>query len=157
MLYLDSSALVKHYQKESGTEAMESMLELEAENSRAVFTSVLTYAEIHAILARRTREKFLSVGEASVIHDRFDADWVLSWSPIALDVGVLGFVPAIVKAHPLRGADAVHLASALWLRDAGRLSKKFGEEGIIFASADRQLTTAAQKHDLEVFNPETEQ
>jgi hypothetical protein len=79
----------------------------------------------------------------------------LSLSPIELGVGVLGFVPAIVKGHPLRGADAVQLASALWLRDTARLSKKLGQqEAIIFGSSDRQLVTAAQKYNLDVFNPE---
>lgn len=156
MLYLDSSALIKHYQKERGTEALEGRLLKEAENSRTAFTSALTYAEIHAILARRTREKLLSAEEAAEVHDRFDTDWVLSLSPIELGVGILGFVPAIVRAHPLRGADAVQLASAIWLRDTARLSKKLGQqEAIVFASSDRQLLTAAQKHDLEVFNPET--
>jgi hypothetical protein len=155
VLYLDSSALVKHYQKETGSEALEVRLQAEADNARPVFSSVLTYAEIHAFLARRTREESLTVREATAIHDRFDADWVLSWSPVELGAGVLGFVPAIVRADSLRGADAVHLASALWLRDSARLSKKFDQEGMILASSDRQLIAVAKKHNLEVFNPET--
>jgi predicted nucleic acid-binding protein len=155
VLYLDSSALIKHYQKEPGTEALEGRLQMEAESSRSVFTSALTYAEIHATLARRTRKKLLSLDEAALVHDRFDTDWVLSLSLIELGVGVLGFVPAIVKAHPLRGADAVQLASALWLRDTARLSNKQGQqEAIVFGSSDRQLVTAAQKYNLDVFNPE---
>jgi predicted nucleic acid-binding protein len=76
VLYLDSSALIKHYQKEPGTEALEGRLQMEAESSRSVFTSALTYAEIHATLARRTREKLLSLDEAALVHDRFDTDWV---------------------------------------------------------------------------------
>ena len=156
MLYLDSSALIKHYQKERGTEAMENRLLIEAESFRSVFTSALTYAEVHAILARRTREKLLSTNEAAAVHDRFDTDWGFSLNAIELGVGVLGFVPGIVKAHPLRGADAVQLASALWLRDTARLSKRLGQqEAIEFASSDRQLITAAEKHGFDVFNPET--
>lgn len=156
MLYLDSSALIKHYQKERGSEALERRLLTEAEYSRTAFTSTLTYAEIHAILARRTRDKYLSAAESAAVHDRFDTDWVLSLSSIELGVGVLGFVPDLVRTHPLKGADAVQLASALWLRDTARLSKKLGQqEAIVFASSDRQLVTAAQKHDLDVFNPET--
>lgn len=157
MLYLDSSALIKHYQNEPGTDAFNERLRLEFENSRHVFTSVLSYAEIHATVARRAREKLLSANEAVAIHDRFDADWVLGFTEVALDSYVLIFIRDIVKAHPLKGADAIHLASALWLRDMVRIGGKPGPSGeqIIFASSDRQLTNAARKYNLEIFNPET--
>ncbi len=156
MLYLDSSALMKHYQNERGTEAVDERLQVEFENSRHVFTSVLSYAEIHAIVARRVRERLLSAGEGAAIQDRFDADWVLGFTAVELDSYVLIFIRDIVKAHPLRGADAVHLASALWLRDKVRVGGKLARPGeqITFASSDKQLVTAAQQHDLELFNPE---
>jgi hypothetical protein len=63
----------------------------------------------------------LSTKEAEALHDRFDADWVFELSPVELAVGVLGFVRGIAQAHPLRGADVIQLASALWLRDAASL------------------------------------
>ena len=156
MLYLDSSALMKHYQNERGTEAVDERLQVEFENSRHVFTSVLSYAEIHAIVARRVRERLLSAGEGAAIQDRFDADWVLGFTAVELDSYVLIFIRDLVKAHPLRGADAVHLASALWLRDMVRVGGKLARPGeqITFASSDKQLITAAQQHDLEIFNPE---
>jgi len=64
VLYLDSSALIKRYQNEQGTEALNARLRQEARDLRSVFTSVLTYAEIHAAFARRAREKLLSAEEA---------------------------------------------------------------------------------------------
>jgi len=155
MLYLDSSALIKHYQKEEGSEALEQKLQTERENSRTIFTSVLTYAEIHAIIARREREKLLSVNEANELHDHFDVDWTFEMTPVELAVGVLGFLRTIVKAHPLRGTDAVQLGSALWLRDAARLGAGPGKynERVEFSSSDRQLCIAAQKFSLQIFNP----
>ena len=155
MLYLDSSVLIKHYQKEEGSEALEQKLQTEREHSRTIFTSVLTYAEIHAIIARREREKLLSANEANELHDRFDVDWTFELNPVELAVGVLGFVRTIVKAHPLRGTDAVQLASALWLRDAARLGAGPGkyDEHVEFSSSNRQLCIAAQKFRLQIFNP----
>ena len=155
MLYLDSSALIKHYQIEEGSDALEEKLEAERENSRVPFSSVLTYAEIHAIIARRQREKLLSANEANQLHDRFDLDWTLELTPIELAAGVLNLVRTIVKAHPLRGTDAVQLASALWLRDAAGVGLGLDKDdrGIEFSSADRQLCIAAQKFRLQVFNP----
>lgn len=157
MLYLDSSALIKRYQDEQGTAALNARLREEAKGLRSVFTSVLTYAEIHAALARRAREKLLSAEEAAVLRDGFDADWVLSIGPIELGTNVLGFVRDLVRGFPLRGADAIHLASALWLRDMARLGMKADQYTgpLVFVSSDKQLTKAAAKSHLEVFNPET--
>src|SRR5262249_51369715 len=124
---------------------------------RLIFTSVLTYAEVHAAVARRTRDKLLSNREASEIQDRFDADWAFSFSPIDLNVNVLGFVRKIATGFALRGADTVHLASALSFRDGARLGIKPDQYSgsLVFASSDAQLVKAAAKHQIEVFNPET--
>lgn len=155
MLYLDSSALIKHYQKEDGSEALEQRLEAERKSSRIVFTSVVTYTEIHAIFGRRRREQLVSIREAGDLHDRFNEDWAFEISPVELAVGVLGFVEGIAKEHLLRGADVIHLASALWLRDAARLGVGLAkyDRKVEFSSSDRQLCIAAGKFGLDVFNP----
>ena len=157
MLYLDSSALIKRYQSEQGTEALNIRLQEEAKGLRSVFTPVLTYAEIHAALARRTQEKLLSPEEPAVIQDQFDADWVLSIGPIELGTNVLGFVRDLVRELPLRGADAIHLASALWLRDMARLGVKADQYTgpLVFVCSDKQPARAASKHKMEVFDPLT--
>ncbi len=156
MLYLDSSALFKRYQNEPGTEALNARLRQEAKGLRSVFTSVLTYAEIQATFARRVREKLLSPVEAVAVQDEFDADWVLSIGPIELGTGVLVFVRDLVRGFPLRGADAIHLASALWLRDMARLGMKVDQYTgpLVFVSSNKKLAKAAAKSHLEVFNPE---
>jgi predicted nucleic acid-binding protein len=158
VLYLDSSALVKRYRHESGTAALNKRLAAEADSSRPIFTSTLTYAEIHAAVARRTRDGQLSMIAATAIQEKFDSDWVLAFTPIELGPRVLGFIPSIVKQFPLKGADAVHLASALWLRDTARLSRGLGKYGdpVFFVSSDKSLGNTAARVDLEVFNPETQ-
>jgi uncharacterized protein len=155
VLYLDSSVLIKHYQIERGTEAFNEKLRSELESSRAVFTSVLSYAEIHAIIARRVREKLVSSAEGSTIQTSFDSDWLTGFTSIPMDPAVLSFIRQIVNVHPLKGSEAVHLASALSLRDRvshGSIARP--SEPITFASSDRQLISASQKLQLEVFNPE---
>jgi predicted nucleic acid-binding protein len=156
VLYLDSSALIKHYQSERGTDSLDARLDEEARNFRSPFTSVLTYAEVQATFARRRREGFLSAAEFGEVQDRFDADWVLSITPIDLNTNLLGFVRNIVSEFPLRGADAIHLASVIWLRDVARLGVNVGKYAgpLIFASSDKQLAKAALKHQIEVFDPE---
>lgn len=156
MLYLDSSALIKHYQNERGTDALEVRLKEEETGLRSVFTSVLAYTEIHGALARRAREKLLSSEEASTLHDGFDADWVLSVSPIELDPSVLSVARDLLREFPLRSADAIHLASALWLRDMSRLGMKPDQYTgpLVFVCSDKRLGKAALKKQIEVFDPE---
>jgi hypothetical protein len=70
---------------------------------------------------------------------------------------VLVFVRDLVRGFPLRGADAIHLASAHWLRDMARLGMKVDQYTgpLVFVSSDKRLAKAAAKNHLEVFNPET--
>jgi predicted nucleic acid-binding protein len=156
VLYLDSSALIKHYQLEGGRSRLEARLKEATDDGTPIFSSVLTYAEIHAVLARRNRERNISELEAKKLHDQFDEDWAFTPSPVDANAGVLGFVRDIVKSSPLKGADALHLASALWLRDlsilkAGRSNNR---KPLTFISADRQLLAAAEKNSLRTFDPE---
>jgi hypothetical protein len=157
VLYLDSSALIKHYQYERGTEALKARLRQEAAALRSVFTSALTYAEIHGALARRTREKVLSGEEATRLHDSFDADWVLGINPIELGTNVLSVARDLLRELPLRSADAIHLASALWLRDMARLGIKPDQyKGpLVFVCSDKKLGKAVLQKQVEVFDPET--
>jgi predicted nucleic acid-binding protein len=157
VLYLDSSALIKHYERERGTEALQARLRQEAAALRSVFTSVLTYAEIHGALARRTREKVLSSEDTARLHDSFDTDWVLSISPIELGTNVLGVARDLLRELPLRSADAIHLASALWLRDMARRGMKPDQyQGpLLFVCSDKRLNKAVLQKHLEVFDPET--
>lgn len=140
ILYADSSALIKLYIEETGSAAMAEM----AQRHRLA-VSTLAYAEVYATFARRLRESLLAEEEHSAVVGHFERDWqslvVVSFQPT-----LLGLVSRLVKQHPLRGADAVHLASALFLQTS-RLE-------ITFAASDRQLVTAAQSEGLEVFNPE---
>lgn len=156
MLYLDSSALVKHYVQEAGTEKLEDWLRIEEAASRQLFTSVLTFAEIHATLARRMQDKSLSTREFIRARKKFDSDWALRLSPIDLAPAVLGIVRDVVGVG-LRSADAVHLVSAVWLRDAALLGLTSNVKGVTvtFVTSDEKLAEAAQKKHFEVFNPQT--
>ncbi len=139
ILFADTSALIKLYIEETGSAAM-----AERARRRRIALSVLAYAEVYATFARRLREGLLTEEEHDGLANRFERDWQ---SVIAVPVrpALVGRVPQLVREHPLRGADAVHLASALTLREAGL--------DLTFAVADGRLVEAAATEDLEVFNP----
>ena len=152
MLYFDSSALIKHYVQEKGSDGVGRRLREEENASRLVFTSVLSFAEIHAALARRAKDRSLAAGQFIRARANFDSDWVSGLTAIDLGPEILSIVRNSVEQFALRGADMVHLASAMWLRNAG-VAARSGDR-IIFLSSDRLLVKAAASSGFEVFDPE---
>jgi len=139
ILFVDTSVLVKLYIAEPGSERMRESATQEVR----IAASVLAFAEVHATFARRRREALLLASELEELLLRFAEDWEgLLQVPVGAEV--LAFVPELCKRHPLRGADAVHLASALLLRQ---------ELEVFFACSDSSLLAAAAAEGLATFNP----
>jgi uncharacterized protein len=156
VLYVDSSALVKHYVQEVGSSVLKAKLLEHSQFTPGVLISNVGYAEILAAFARRLRESPTLLVETGRLEAEFLYDWLFRITHLEVDVGVLGYIQDIVHNHPLRGLDAIHLASALWLRDTLKLNSKMRLEGgpLIFGTSDHQLKNAAQKAGLDVFDPE---
>jgi predicted nucleic acid-binding protein len=143
ILFLDTSALVKIYIAEPGSERMREAVAREDPKA----ASVLAFAEIHAALARRRREELLRETELEQIRLVFAEDWErLTQMPVGAEV--VRRVPGLCDRHPLRGADAVHLASAMLLQEEGL--------EILFACSDRPLLAAATAEGLATFDPTSE-
>lgn len=142
MTYADSSVIVKRYYEELGTERVRERFA----GAERVFTSRLAYAEVHAALARKRRERAISEPAYRRSASAFESDWP-AYDQIALDAATLGVVPRLVRQYSLRGADAVHLAAALWLREHA------GNPLDLWASDDR-LVDVARHERLAAVNPE---
>jgi predicted nucleic acid-binding protein len=147
MLYLDTSVLVKRYFQEVGSKAVNSRFD----RGEAIYTSVLSFAEVHAAIGRKYRVEELSTKEKKKLIDEFQADWLFSLNVLELTTATL------IAQYSLRASDAVHLSAAFWLKDAIRLrAKGFEDSGnlVEFGVSDRQLGIAALKCGFAVFNPE---
>jgi predicted nucleic acid-binding protein len=128
ILYLDTSALVKLY--------------AEAE---AVATSVVAYAEVRAALARKLREGAFSFEEHREAVEALDEDWKALDTPEATD-DLVRRAGGLAEEHALRGFDAIHLASALLVREAySEQTEAPAEEAVFFFGFDLDLTEAAGK------------
>lgn len=141
MIYLDTSALVKKYVFEAGTDEVRTLLKKE----HNVITSKLTYAEICASFARKQREGNMGKGVYDRIWESFLNDWEV-FTLVEVKEEIFPLIHKLTKTHSLRGADAVHLASALWVgNEIGRL--------LIFVASDGLLLSAAASEGLEVIKP----
>ena len=144
MIYLDSSALVKRYAEEAGTDFVKSILSTD----RLMTTSKLTYPEILSALMRKVRAGEIKRKRFDDIVDRFEKDWnhvlVLEFHNELLQI-----VKPLIEKHPIKSADAIHLSSALWLK----LSSKID---VTFVASDLNLLKAAQAEKLQIINPPNE-
>jgi predicted nucleic acid-binding protein len=129
--YLDTSALVKLYVAEEGSRALRAY----ASKSEALATSVVAYAEARAAFARLLRSGDTSVRQHSRRLRRFNLDWD-DYVRIELTPELVRGAGNVAELHALRGFDAIHLASGLWLKE--RSTRPVG-----FAAYDRRLHAAA--------------
>ncbi len=151
MLYLDASALVKRYLSERGSDAVETRFR----SGKRIFTSALSYAEIHAALGRKYQDREMRKNKFEVARKAFVQDWLYSLNILEMNAGTLAALPELVEHHPLKAADAVHLSAALWLRDMCLLVPDFaGGDVLEFGVADRRLARVVTACGLTVFNPE---
>ncbi|MBN1420279.1 MAG: type II toxin-antitoxin system VapC family toxin [Planctomycetes bacterium] len=139
--YFDTSALAKKYVRESGSDRVLRLLRA----PEIAATSTLAYAEIYAAFARRLREGSITRRQHEAAARAFERDWK-ALVIVDLSDEVLSAIPGLLSRGPLRSADAIHLASAIWLR--ARL-RRFGE----FVSADGALLEAARRSGFVAIDP----
>ena len=139
ILYLDSSALVKIYVREEGTPEVRQAVT----QAQYVGTSQITKVEVPSALMKLSRLHILDSGTAQTYLKLFLEQWP-DFSSLALTNEVTERALRLVMHYPLRGFDAVHLATALVWQDL------IGHQ-ITFATFDKQLWRAAAKTNLSPF------
>lgn len=137
ILYLDTSDLVKLYVEEKNSDK----IRLLVKNCGVVTTSIISYAEARAAFARKLREKgFDEKSYRQVVMD-LDYDWE-NYFVLNLSEDIVKSAGNLSEKYRLRGFDALHLASALFLKRSSMLS-------IVFSCSDIRLKKAARSEGLE--------
>lgn len=106
ILYLDTSALVKLYAREHGSEEVCS----EVAAAQAVATHAIAYVEARAAFARKATE-WGDAGQLGAWKAALDADWK-RLRVVEVSHGLLRRAAALAEAQGLRAFDSVHLAAA---------------------------------------------
>lgn len=142
--YLDTSALLKRYLSERGSEWVKTLAEPGTGN--LILVSELTTVEFISALARRQREGSITLAGLFTLQTRFFGDLEHEYLSIPLATDVLRAACDRLVRYPLRSLDAIQLASALEaLRVLG--------EPITFVTADKNLLSAAASEGFATDDP----
>jgi hypothetical protein len=142
--YLDASAWVKRHQNEAGSTWMNRVWTPQ----RHFACASLGLIEVLCTVARRHASQGLPESRTRAALQRIRTDFD-SFSRIELDAAVLRLAESLAVRHRLRGADCVHLASALHLRTVQR-------EPVTLIASDAELLAAAAVEGLPVLDPATD-
>jgi predicted nucleic acid-binding protein len=135
LIYFDSSALVKLAVAEEGSDLAADLWD----SCDAALASRLAYPEVRAALAAAGRNHDLSTGDLDTAEHAWEQYWA-AVRPVELTAAIERHAGQLARSHALRGADAVHLASALAIADPD----------LIIAIWDRRLHTGAATTGLHI-------
>ena len=148
LLYVDTSALVKIYIDERGSEGMRELASSDVGHRLA--TCSLTQVEFHSAIWRRRRVGELDGEAAKQAAELFDSQFRAKFLRRLINDWTLDLASELAARRPLRAYDAVQLASCLAMEEDMR-------EPSVFISADRQLLAAAKAEGLSVLDPTEEE
>ena len=146
--FCDTSAIVKRYGKETGSDFVEELAERESGN--IIILAALTCVEVAATIARRLKGRNITDTAAADALAAFKLDLNNRYITVDIRPDVLTAAIKIATRHALRGYDAVQLAAAL---DANTELLATGLPALTVVSADGELNVAAVAEGLEVENP----
>jgi len=141
--FLDSSAVVKRYVRETGTSWVRNGTS--APPGNFLYLSRIADVEVTAAIARRRGQPTLSIAEAAFALNQFRVDFTQDYRITELTASLLGQAAILADTHALRAYDAVQLASALEIH---RL-----EPSLTLISADQELNAAAKAEGIVVDDP----
>ncbi len=142
IIYLDTSALLKRYIQEAGSEAVRQLLE----GAEEIATGVITKVETASAVARLTRSHSIGEEESKKIWDEFCQDWEII-SRLHVTPQTIERASSLARQHALRGQDALHLAGAILWQERLNLP-------VTLATFDRQLWLAGKQLGIQVWPQE---
>ncbi|MHB0877345.1 MAG: type II toxin-antitoxin system VapC family toxin [Anaerolineae bacterium] len=145
--YCDSSALVKLYVQENGTDWMR-RLSQDADN--VLYTARISAAEIVAALSMRRRTGSIAADDAVSAVSAFRRDLTGRLHMVEITDGLVELAMALAEKHPLRGYDAIQLAAALELQ---RVRQALSLSPVAFVCADGRLNAITHAEGLAVVDP----
>lgn len=146
--FFDSSALVKAYIAETGTDWVRTILD---DPLHRISVSALAEVEVVSALTRRFTEGHITRDQFDFACDELSLDCT-TFVLVEVTDQIVNAAVASVRKHSLRAYDAVQLASAL-AANAALLAIPKNPTDLTLVSADNALNNAATQEVLRVENP----
>lgn len=138
--FFDTSALIKRYHKEKGSETVDNILD---GKDNVIVISNLTIIETTSAFARKRNERKISSDELNIVLSKFYADVLEKYIVINLDSEHFKKSLDFILSENLRTLDSLQLAVATVLKNLE----------VTFVCSDKMLCNVAQKF-FSILNPE---
>ena len=138
-LYADTSALIKRYVREAGSEQVIAHFG----QYPIIGTAALSQAEMASAMSKAARLGWVDESEILLAWQDFQSHWP-AYTRLPISAGIVERAASIAWRYGLRAYDAVHLACALSWKD-------LTSDEVVFACYDRNLLKAAQQAGLQVW------
>lgn len=145
LYYLETSALVKLYVRELGTERLLSLADRSSENRLAILA--LARVEFRSAVRRRERSGEIPAVVANELLEVFKRHVEARFISQSVTDFVLDLASMLLDRYALRAFDAVQLAGYLALKNSA------GADLPIFVCSDRELLTAAEREGIPTLDP----
>lgn len=146
-LFFDSSALVKRYVQETGSEWIRALCDVAADNAQYVVQ--ITLVETVSAIIRRRRRGELTADDSEAAISTVRLHFADEYMTVGVSLPLIERAADLAHHYGLRAYDAVQLAA---LRtQVGRDAR--GLPPLTFLSADNALNVAARAEGLTVDNP----
>jgi uncharacterized protein len=145
LYYLETSALVKLYVYEPGTERLVGLTAGNAGHRFAILS--LAQVEFRSAIRGQQRGGEISRSEADALIDSFHRHLEGRFLVQPFTESLLDVALALIDGYPLKGYDAMQLAGYLMLRSIS------GAEEPIFVCADKTLLSAARNEGFPILDP----
>ena len=145
LYYLETSALVKLYVREPGTERLLHLAQASPKNRFALLS--LSQVELRSAVRRRERDGDIAPRVAGLVLDRFQQHLEAKFLQQSVTDSVLDSAVELIDRYALRAYDAVQIAGYLVLRTT------VGKEPLIFVCSDRSLLQAASSEQIPILDP----
>jgi predicted nucleic acid-binding protein len=146
--FCDSSAIVKRYVNETGSNFVDGLTDLKSGN--VILLARITRVEVTSAIARRLKNASLTTAAAQNALAAFQHDLTNNYFTVEITPVLLSSAMSLATKHALRGYDAVQLAAALETNDE-RIANTLTP--LTLLSADTELNAAAQAEGLNIENP----
>lgn len=145
--YLDTSAILKRYRTEKGTEVVEALYGLP---DVFLVTSHFACLEVEAVSAKLLKGKSLTEEAYDALLNAFAADLGDPLYAVPLTSRIVNEAIEAARQYAVRAPDAIHIASGLAVQSVS------GGDDFFFVSSDKEQLSAASSAGMQTLDPEAE-